>query len=564
MLPGIVVSNATKDYIFGGNGKISGITGLYKAGPGKLSILTTNDFTGATILLGGTVEFTNANSLGVVNANGSRGVNTDYFIDGVTLRYVGNVNGALPRPAYIQANNVTVDVISATNELSTSQVFGVGGLTKIGPGSLQINADASYSGGTIISNGTLRITSGSRIGTGPVTLAGGTLYFSGGVFTLTNALNVIGTGSRIINTNPYITSGLWSGSGSLAISNTSTLSLSNSIAGYSGAITVSTNAGNLRFNTSTNANNCTGSAAASFDLGTGSASISNFNGAGLTYHLGSLSGGPNTVVAGRFSNAVVHAASSIYSIGGNGQSTVFSGRILNGADTVSVVKVGAGTLALNGVNLYTGSTTVSNGTLGGNGVISGPLTVTAGGTLAPGTSVGKLTVSNSVTLSGTTLMELDRIGGVSTNDQLAGNSITGGGALIVTNIGPGIFNNTTFKLFSVPVSGFATVSLPTTGPTGPYVWTNTISTDGSIKLLSGGTVNTNPPTIASFTSGGGTTLNLSWPADHIGWSLQVQTNAITVGISTNWTLVGGSSNSNTATITIDPIAPTVFYRLIYP
>src|SRR6185436_4484630 len=75
MLPGIVVSNATKDYIFGGNGKISGMTGLYKAGPGKLSILTTNDFTGVTILLGGTVEFTNANSLGVVNANGSRGVN---------------------------------------------------------------------------------------------------------------------------------------------------------------------------------------------------------------------------------------------------------------------------------------------------------------------------------------------------------------------------------------------------------------------------------------------------------------------------------------------------------
>jgi len=198
--------------------------------------------------------------------------------------------------------------------------------------------------------------------------------------------------------------------------------------------------------------------------------------------------------------------------------------------------------------------------LGGDGAISGSLTVTAGGTLAPGTSVGKFTVNNSVTLSGTTIMELNQAGGTSTNDQLVANSITGGGTLIVTNIGPPLFNNTTFKLFSVPVTGFSSVSLPT----GPYVWTNRISTDGTITLLSGGTVNTNPPTITSFTSGGGTTLNLTWPADHIGWSLQVQTNAITVGISTNWTLVGGSSNSNTATITIDPIAPTVFYRLIYP
>jgi autotransporter-associated beta strand protein len=452
--------------------------------------------------------------------------------------------------------------------LTAASIQGAGALIKTGPGTLVLNSDSTYSGGTTVSNGTLRVnntsTTATRLGTNTVTLAGGTLLFSAGPFTVTNAISVVGTGSTIINTNTYVSSGSWSGNGPLTISNTSVFSLSGSITGYSGAITLGTNVGNLRFNDRTNSSNCIGSATASFNLGTGSGSLSNFNGAGLTYNLGALSGGANTILSGRCSNTTAWAASSIYAIGANGQNTVFAGKIVDGADTVSVVKVGTGTLALNGANTFSGSTTVSNGTLAGNGVISGPLTVTASGALAPGTSVGKFTVNNSVTLNGTTLMELDRIAGVSTNDQLAANSITAGGALVVTNIGPGIFNGAVFKLFSVPVTGFSSLILPTNGPSGTYVWNNTLSSDGRIALVSGGSVNTNRPTITNTPSGGGTTLTLTWPSSHIGWSLQTQTNSLTIGISTNWVVVAGSSATNIAVITIDHAAPTVFYRLVYP
>ena len=48
-------------------------------------------------------------------------------------------------------------------------------------------------------------------------------------------------------------------------------------------------------------------------------------------------------------------------------------------------KKGAGTLLLNGTSTFTGLTTVTAGTLGGNGTLSGPLRVSSDATLAPGT-----------------------------------------------------------------------------------------------------------------------------------------------------------------------------------
>jgi hypothetical protein len=58
--------------------------------------------------------------------------------------------------------------------------------------------------------------------------------------------------------------------------------------------------------------------------------------------------------------------------------------------------------------------------------------------------------------------------------------------------------------------------------------------------------------------------SLSWPTDHIGWRLQVQTNATSVGLSTNWTDLRNSIFTNQLSFTIDPNAGSVFYRLVYP
>jgi hypothetical protein len=67
------------------------------------------------------------------------------------------------------------------------------------------------------------------------------------------------------------------------------------------------------------------------------------------------------------------------------------------------------------------------------------------------------------------------------------------------------------------------------------------------------------PTNIFFTASGGT-LTLSWPADHIGWRLQTQTNSL----GTNWFDVPGSTATNTLARPIDLNNDSVFYRLIYP
>lgn len=59
-------------------------------------------------------------------------------------------------------------------------------------------------------------------------------------------------------------------------------------------------------------------------------------------------------------------------------------------------------------------------------------------------------------------------------------------------------------------------------------------------------------------------LTLSWPSDHRGWHLQVQTNAPGSGLTTNWLNVPGSDLVTSTNITINPANGAVFYRLVYP
>jgi hypothetical protein len=64
------------------------------------------------------------------------------------------------------------------------------------------------------------------------------------------------------------------------------------------------------------------------------------------------------------------------------------------------------------------------------------------------------------------------------------------------------------------------------------------------------------------------TLILSWPADHIGWRLLVQTNGPTVGLSTNsdsWFVVPNAEFTNQVIVPLATRSSTaVFYRLVYP
>ncbi|MEO5915241.1 MAG: autotransporter-associated beta strand repeat-containing protein [Luteolibacter sp.] len=93
--------------------------------------------------------------------------------------------------------------------------------------------------------------------------------------------------------------------------------------------------------------------------------------------------------------ATVGAAGAF--IDSNGQ-TIAIGQILtNGGGNLT--KQGTGTLQLNAINSYFGSTTVAAGTLGGTGKVAGELIVPVGSTIAPGAAgVGTFTVNDALAM----------------------------------------------------------------------------------------------------------------------------------------------------------------------
>jgi len=57
---------------------------------------------------------------------------------------------------------------------------------------------------------------------------------------------------------------------------------------------------------------------------------------------------------------------------------------------------------------------------------------------------------------------------------------------------------------------------------------------------------------------------LQWAGDHTGWSIQAQTNPVTVGIRSNWGAIAGASLTNQFVVPIDKTNGTVFFRMSYP
>jgi hypothetical protein len=75
-------------------------------------------------------------------------------------------------------------------------------------------------------------------------------------------------------------------------------------------------------------------------------------------------------------------------------------------------------------------------------------------------------------------------------------------------------------------------------------------------------VSTIPPQL-NLVAGAGQ-IQLNWPADHLGWRLETQTNAIAAGLGTHWTTVPGSTQTNQIFMPINAATGGAFFRLVYP
>ena len=405
----------------------------------------------------------------------------------------------------------------------TGTIAGSAALVKNGPGTLILNNNAAngytntYSGGTVISNGIVNITNGwFNFGTGPVTLAGGTLESwnkgsgaPGAAGGLPNDLHVTANSTWLIDRTGDQCAGLLgtlSGNNGTAfyITNSATLTNSFNRIRFGGEFT-----NGLAFDLSVNV------------LATNSAQdIACYNSTGAQVYNGSISG-------------------------------------QNGGFAVA----GGGAAYLNGANTFGRETLVLGGLLAGSGSVNSRLVVTNGATVGGGsqTAIGTFTVNNDVVLYGNASIRVDKSLAQSNDLISATGYITnaGAGTVTVTNIGASaLAAGNRFKIFSGPVLNGAALSV--TG--GDVAWVNDLETDGSIQVAS---AIANYPTNISYSVSVGT-LDITWPGTHLGWVLQSQTNSLGAGVSTNWHDIPISVNGTNYPVNVDPTNPPTFYRLRHP
>jgi len=160
------VTNSSKNYTLSGNGNIQGAIALNKSGSGTLTVTTTNTFTGAVNLNGGTLVFSSlTNNLGAGSALNFNGGELEYAS--------GNTDDISVRTVTISAGGAAID--TAGNNVSFAKRIGnngTGSLTKTGNGSLTLNTNSTYTGATFVNQGTLALGASASLSNSPALVVG--------------------------------------------------------------------------------------------------------------------------------------------------------------------------------------------------------------------------------------------------------------------------------------------------------------------------------------------------------------------------------------------------------
>ncbi|ECJ0693411.1 autotransporter outer membrane beta-barrel domain-containing protein [Salmonella enterica] len=483
---GDVTDDATLELNTGGtfDNAISGSGQVVKSGDDVLTLSGANSYSGGTLISDGTLVASNVDALGSgdVTNNATLEMNTGGdFINNIggtgrveksgddTLTLSGSntyTGGTLISDGTLVASNVealgTGDVTNnATLELNTGGTFdnaisGSGQVVKSGDDVLTLSGANSYSGGTLISDGTLVASNVEALGTGDVTDDATLELNTGGTFD-----NAIG------------------GSGNVVKSGADTLTLSGSNS-YTGGTTISGGtlvASNVEaLGTGDVTNNAT------LELNTGGDFINNIGGTGRVEKSGddtlTLSGS-NTYTGGTLINGGTLVASNVEALG-TGDVTDNATLALNTGGTFDnaisgsgqVVKSGDETLTLSGTNSYTGGTTISGGTLVATNVEAlGSGDVTDDATLELNTGG---TFDNAISGSGKVEKSGDKTLTLSGANSYTGGTLISGGTLVASNVE---------ALGTGDVTDNATLELNTGGD-----FTNNIGGTGRVEKSGDGTL----------------------------------------------------------------------------
>lgn len=434
VLPASTTVDAAANFSFTGAGGIGGTGGLTKAGTGTLTVSTTNTYTGPTVINGGVLAVSNLADGGYPSALGASGnASSNLVLNGGTLRLTDGSTSTF-RGMTLGASGGTLDLATAASLLNVSGVIaGAGALTKSGPGLLLLNGVNTYTGGTVIQAGTV-VLAASRVsnsatsaiefglGTGSVTLAGGTLSLAdtsqGDLdFVASRAFWPIivpaGASGRLDANGRMTLGGALTGSGTFTFYTPYVRTdVTGDWSAFAGRINVVTDGdgGDLRIA------NAAGLGNAWLNLSAGVWAYSRAGTGTTMIGIGALSGVAGSVLNAGTGSGLGANQPAHWRIGARNLDTTFGGVI---SGTSLVTKIGTGTLTLSGANTYTGATTVSAGRLvlaagslagsavtvqagagfGGQGAVTGNVTFNAGSTLVS-SAAGPLAITGNVSFGG--------------------------------------------------------------------------------------------------------------------------------------------------------------------
>ena len=362
---------------------------LVKTGTGTLTLNGANGrWSGGTQVNGGMLQLGNGYSLGTGSVGVAGGATLDlngygYYneqfsklsIAGSGLGGIGAlINSNL---SAIHANGTTAAYVTPTTTLTGNASIGGPGtlimqgqvvdnsggfaLTKVGTGLVYLGTSNIYSGGNVVTAGTLQLGNASALGStsGSLTVNGGVLDIDGysptvGAVTLASG-SIINSGNSshtLTGTSYEVQSGL----------------VSVVLANYFATLTKDTT-GTVSLTAANTYGGGTTFSAGTLQMGHANA-LGNNGSAPLNVAGGVLDLDGNNLSVDRLSGAgtidTSAGASSLTVGGANGDST-FSGTIQNTAGAIALTKTGFGTLVLSGSNnTYSGGTDVEYGTLEAN------------------------------------------------------------------------------------------------------------------------------------------------------------------------------------------------------
>src|SRR5205809_34832 len=587
----VTVSNAATTLTI--SGVISGAGGLTKSGSGTVTLSAANTYTGVTTINVGTIAIAADAGLGAAPGAPTAGKLT---FGGGTLRTTASFTVAANRGiALTGAGTISTD--PGTTLTYGGIIAGASPLTKAGTGTLIVSGANTYTGATAISAGTLQLGATNAVPSGSaVTVSGGATFdlrgFSDGIGSLAGAGTVTSGAAGAVtltaggnNASTTFSGLIQNGSGTVALTKTGTGTLTLSGANtYSGATTVSAGVLDVQNNTAlgatAGATTVAGGAALQLEgsglvvaepvtlNGTGIAGggalrqVANTNTWSGAITLGSAArvnadAGTLTVSGG------ITNGGFLLTVGGAGNTTV-STTVISG--TGGLTKDGTGTVTLSANNTYTGTTTVSagtllvngsqsssavslnGGTLGGTGTVGAITSTGSGGSVAPGVGVGILASGNVNWSSGSPgfVVQLNGTTAGTGYDQLnVTGSVNLGGATLSGTLGFSPPNGTSFTIINndgsdAVIGTFA--GLP----------------EGSTVVLSGQSFK------VSYVGGTGNDVVLTVAAPNLTVNNAVAPSASPppgTDLTYTVTVTNNGTGNATSVVVVDTLAPTVQFKV---